>query len=162
MYNDNFFDTDLPEVLYNLELYKNHLSQNDFKSISNTMERYAKKFKDVSYLVVYSKVDSDCCVRRTLKTGQAGRPKTIVQGKEVAAHCHIIATGKKCYSYMEKVKQAVNRRFNGNVSKIVSKGKGQKAINLIYYCKKQASRYSANGIFRKFMRAYLPESILVI
>ncbi len=162
MYNDNFFDNDLSNVLYNLELYNTNLTYNDFKSISNTLNRYSKKFKDVSYLVVYSNVNSNCCIRKVLRNGQVGRPKTIVQGTNVAWHCHIIATGNKCYSYMKKIRQAINKRFKGKVSKIVSKGTGQKAINLIYYCKKQASRYRANGVFREFMKAYLPENILVI
>ena len=39
MYNDNFFDNDLSNVLYNLELYNTNLTYNDFKSISNTLNR---------------------------------------------------------------------------------------------------------------------------
>lgn len=162
MYNDNFFCNDLPNVLYNLELYKTNLTYNDFRSICNTLNRYSKKFEEVSYLAVYSNVDSNCCIRKKLRNGQVGRPKIIVQGRNLDWHCHVIATGEKCYSYMEKVKKAINKRFKAKVSKIVSKGTGRQAINLIYYCKKQASRYSANGIFREFMKAYLPESILVI
>lgn len=162
MYNDQFFDSELPYALYNLELYKTNITYNDFKSIFNTMNRYSKKFKEVSYLVVYSNVDSNCCIRKKLRNGQVGRPKVIVQGIGVAWHCHIVATGKNCYTYMEKVKKAVNKHFRGKVSKIVSKGTGKQAIYLIYYCKKQASRYRANGIFREFMKAYLPESILII
>ena len=141
-------DLKLPSVLYNLEIYKVNLSTRDLYSIENTFRRYRKQFPHVSYLIVFSDVESNNCRKIEMKTGKRGRPKTIVLGYPKAPHIHIAVIGDENNSaseYMKKIKKAVNKRLGGGMCEIVSKGVN--AGGFINYCLKQAKSIKIGGKF---------------
>ena len=142
----------LDSVVYGLEVYVQDITSNDFKSIVNALERYRKSFSHISYLCVYSSKDGQMCARMQIKNENPGRPKTVIFGKAVKWHCHIAVTGKHSYSYLEKVKKAINKRFKRKVCKIESKGNEEHAINYVKYCYRQASFYRSYGVFRNMIK----------
>jgi len=142
----------LDSVVYGLEVYVQDITSNDFKSIVNTLERYRKEFPNISYLSAYSSKKGETSARIQIKTGNKGRPKTVIFGRDEKWHCHIAVMGKHAYSYLERVKKAINKRFKRKVCKIESKGNKEHAINYVKYCYRQASNYRSCGEFRSMIK----------
>lgn len=87
------------------------LSDN-LKESTNEHSEY-KTFPEVSFFLGLSNTESDInnCIKSTDKTGKAGRPKTVISGKKVPYHIHIISTGKNVTKANELLQQAINKNI---------------------------------------------------
>lgn len=78
--------------LYTLKLFFRNigdLSEDDIKAIRKKMNRLKKEYEHVSWFIATSTTSSKNCKRVQEKTGQRGRPKTIVYGDKEKLHIHI-------------------------------------------------------------------------
>lgn len=62
----------------------------DVNALRVYLQNITKKAPDFAWLMVDSTTDSNFCERISLKTGKVGRPKTIVKGKKIGRHVHVI------------------------------------------------------------------------
>lgn len=147
----------LPATLYGLYVYKkgDDLTTRDIYAIENSLNYYRKKYTHVSFLMGVSNTDSHFCTKRTcIEKGKQGKPVTKVIGKQVDRHVHIAVIGNEDESvckYLEDVKKALNKRFDGNKCNAWSKGHEDHAINYIDYILRQSHKIRKSGIFNEIL-----------
>jgi hypothetical protein len=141
----------MPSVMYSLYIYREELSDEDVTALLNALRYYKRKFPGVSFFMGVSNTDSGTAQRKVVRTGKRGRPRTVVEGKVETQHAHIRALGEEAYSFMQKVKKAVDKRFfaevGSKVCKVVSKSKYFHGIDYLIYAHKQSKPFYTGGNF---------------
>jgi hypothetical protein len=150
---------DLPFFEYlNTQFYMLHffnkylyLSDNDMDQIFDCIRDYARRanklYPEASFFLGLSSTDSQDCSEKKLKTGKAGRPKKIIEGKKVNKHIHIAGTGKKICPAMSFVKERLDKKFELESDGPVCKIESWKGINAVAYIYKQADKIRTVGDF---------------
>ena len=139
----------LDATLYSIEIYVTPLSKKEFKTIAEKFRYYCRK-GGCSWLLVFSSTDSKTARKRTEKTGLRGRPKSIVIGSKIDNHIHSAVKGSKersAFSTCNQIKRSLNKRYGGNRTKVVSKGRGVHALNYVGYSLRQADTIRSGGDF---------------
>ena len=138
----------IDSTLYSVEIYKQGVSIEEFNRIVAVF-RYQCQKSGASFLSIYSTTNSLFTFPLIEKTGKRGRPKRKVYGRKVAAHVHACVIGraeKSAFSVCQEICKRLKNRHK-IMSKIVSKGREQHAVNYIEYCFRQADVVRSGGDF---------------
>ena len=87
-----------------------------FMQKTNMMLRYQLKDTGVSFIMGVSETDKNA-VRRALKIGKAGRPKTVVYGDKKEPHIHAVLYGEKVCTHTLNATRRINKKAKKTIAK---------------------------------------------
>lgn len=123
----------------------------DTSALYQWLKRYCQKTDGLSFMLCQSSHESDGVSKERKKTGQRGRPKTVVTGKSAKPHIHGVLINESQNTDIEDVKESLSaycrkrrkKRPNLNQQKI----KSLSGLQLVSYMSKQADSILSYGDF---------------
>jgi hypothetical protein len=117
---DHFKDytSKAPPYLNGLIFVQSGVQKKDINCLVMWLRRMCADTEGLSFMLVTSThVSKGSVVKKTIRTGKAGRPKTVIQGKKADSHCHGLI---------------INENANNNIDDI--------KMDLQTYCKKRRDK----------------------
>lgn len=138
---------EFPSTLYSIEIYKN-IEPKDFEQLFQKFRYYCRK-ENCSFLLCLSTTESKSAKRQRLKNRKRGRPRHIVTGTTVPGHAHTAVlkadgSARKCCL---AIKKSLDKGAGKPISKIISKGVSEHALNFVAYSLRQADSIRQGGDF---------------
>lgn len=130
------------------------VQQKDIDCLLMWLRRLCADNEGLSFRLITSTHESKGTIQKTtIRTGKAGRPKTVIQGKKAEKHCHGLIINESTYTDIQQVKKSLQgyckkrrkKRKNLKTQKITEVWQGN--LSIVKYMERQADSIHSYGNF---------------
>lgn len=121
---------------YQVHIYRTGIERKEAQRIADIMRYHSGKV-GVNWFMAYSRTDSKTAKPVFIHTGKRGRPSKRITGRPVEAHIHCCVQGEHAYTAGERISKAINKRYNGKITRLQSMD-AEHLKQFIVYSTKQA------------------------